>query len=52
MMVAIGIGAAVVLYLANRHAHQRLNRAERLGLNWYAHKADCEGAFPFDYLSR
>ena len=52
MMVAIGIGAVVVVYLANRRAHSRLNRAERMGLATYEHKARCEGAFPFDYLSR
>ena len=27
-------------------------RAERIGLDSYERKARCEGAFPFDYLTR
>ena len=52
MMIAIGVLALVVLSLANRFSHPRTNRGEKLELRLYDHKARCEGAFPFDYLTR
>jgi len=52
MMIAIGILAGVLLHLGNRRSHWRINRADKLGLAVYARKAQCEEAFPFDYLSR
>ena len=52
MIIAIGIAAVLTLRLINRRAHARLGRDERMGLNYYAHKAHCEVSFPFDYLSR
>ena len=52
MMIAIGVMAAVVLCLTNRRSSSRMGRAERLGLDLYEQKARCEGAFPFDYLTR
>ncbi|MBZ5595656.1 MAG: hypothetical protein LAP39_25740 [Acidobacteriia bacterium] len=52
MMIAIGLLALVLLPLSNRRSQWRMNRSDRLWLNLYEHKARCEGAFPFDYLSR
>lgn len=52
MLVAIGVAAVLMLCLINRRDHARLGRDERMGLDYYAHKAHSEGAFPFDYLSR
>jgi len=52
MMIAIGLVAAAVWCLSNRRSPSRLGRAEKLGLAVYEHKAWCEGAFPFDYLTR
>jgi hypothetical protein len=51
-MIAIGLVVAAVWYLSNRSPALRLGRAERQGLALYEHKARCEGAFPFDYLTR
>jgi hypothetical protein len=52
MVIAIGIVAAIILCLSNRRAPPRMDRAEKMGLDSYEHKARCEGTFPFDYLSR
>ena len=52
MMIAIGLMAAAVLCLSNRRPASRMGRADRVGLALYEHKARCEGAFPFDYLTR
>lgn len=52
MMIAVGVLALVLLRLAGRLSHLRTNRGEKLELEWYEHKARCEGAFPFDYLTR
>lgn len=52
MIIAIGLLAGLLLHLSNRRSHWRVNRADRLGLAVYAHKAQSEQAFPFDYLSR
>lgn len=52
MMIAIGLFAGVLLHLSNRRSHWRINRTDKLGLAVYAHKVQCEGAFPFDYLTR
>ncbi len=52
MAIVIGVLAAVILCLSGRRAYPRMNRAERMGLDSYERKARCEGAFPFDYLSR
>jgi hypothetical protein len=52
MMIAIGLLAGVLLHLSNRRSHWRMSRADKLGLDEYDHKARCEGAFPFDYLTR
>ncbi len=56
MVIAIGLAAAVTVYvslwLSGRRASPRMGRAERLGLDSYERKARCEGAFPFDYLTR
>jgi hypothetical protein len=56
IVIAIGVVAAVILCLGlclvGRRASPRMDRAERIGLNSYEHKARCEGAFPFDYLTR
>ncbi len=52
MIIVIGVVAAVILCLGSRRPYHRLDRAERMGLDSYERKARCEGAFPFDYLSR
>ncbi len=52
MMIAVGLLAVVLVRLASRHSHSGTNRGERLELAWYEHKVRCEGAFPFDYLTR
>ena len=52
MMIVIGLLAGVLLHLSTRRSHWRINRADKLGLAVYAHKARCEEAYPFDYLSR
>jgi hypothetical protein len=52
MMIAIGLLSGVLLQLTNRCSWWRINRTDKSGLAEYAHKARCEGAFPFDYLSR
>jgi hypothetical protein len=52
MMIAIGLLALVLLQLSNRRSHSRIDRSDKLWLDLYEHKARCEGAFPFDYLSR
>jgi hypothetical protein len=52
MVIAIGIVAALAVYVSNKSAARRMGRAEKHGLAVYAHKARCEDAFPFDYLSR
>ncbi len=52
MVIAIGIAAAFMVYMSNRHATRRTGRIDKLGLASYAHKARCEDTFPFDYLSR
>lgn len=51
MIIAIGLVAAVLL-LSNRRSPSRMGRAEKLGLALYEQRARCEGAFPFDYLTR
>jgi len=51
-MIAAGLFIAVLVRLANRFSHLRTNQDERLELALYEHKARCEGAFPFDYLTR
>lgn len=52
MVIAIGIAAALALYISNKSASRRMGRIDKLGLAVYAHKIRCEEAFPFDYLSR
>ena len=52
MVIAIGIAAALAVYLSNRNAARRIGRIDKLGLAVYAHKARREEAFPFDYLNR
>ena len=52
MVIAIGIAAALAVYLTNRNASRRTGRIDKLGLAVYAHKARCEETFPFDYLSQ
>jgi hypothetical protein len=52
MVIAIGIVTVIVVCLSSVIRPRRMNRTERLGLNSYEHKARCEGAFPFDYLTR
>jgi hypothetical protein len=52
MMIAIGLAAAAVLVFSNRRTPAKMNRSEKTWLALYAHRARCEGAFPFDYLSR
>jgi hypothetical protein len=52
MVIAIGVVAVFAVYINNRLAIRRLNRADRMGLELYERKARCEGTFPFDYLSR
>lgn len=52
MVIAIGIAAALALYFTNRNASRRTGRVDKLGLAVYAHRARCEEAYPFDYLSR
>ena len=52
MFVAIVLLAGLVLCLAFRDRPRRMGHADKLGLESYEHKARCEGAFPFDYLSR
>jgi hypothetical protein len=56
MVITIGLVAAVILCLSlrrgGRRASPRMDRAERIGLDSYERKARCEGAFPFDYLTR
>jgi len=51
MVIAIGIAAALAVYLSNRSA-SRTGRIDKLGLAVYAQKAQREETFPFDYLSR
>ena len=52
MVIAIGIAAVFAVYISNKSASRRMCRVEKQGLAVYAHKARCEDAFPFDYLSR
>jgi len=52
MMIAIGILVALVVVLSQRSAPDRLNRADKRGLEHYERKARREGTFPYDYLSR
>jgi hypothetical protein len=52
MFIAIAVVAAIILGLSSRRASPRMDRAERIGLDSYERKARCEGAFPFDYLTR
>jgi hypothetical protein len=52
MVIAIGVVAALAVYLSNRLSSQRLNHADRMGLDLYERKTRCEDTFPFDYLSR
>ena len=52
MMIAIGLLAGVLLHLSARRSQWRMSRIDKMGLDLYAHKARCEGAFPFDYLDR
>ena len=52
MMSAIGLLAMVLVRLTSRFSQLRTNRGEKLELAWYEHKNRCEGAFPFDYLTR
>lgn len=51
MVIAIGMVAALLICLGRR-ASSRMDRAEKMGLDSYERKARCEGAFPFDYLTR
>ena len=53
-MVLIIMLAAVWLSvcLVYKSWPRKMNRADRLGLDSYDEKSRCEGAFPFDYLSR
>jgi hypothetical protein len=51
-MIAIGLLAVVLARLASRFSDLPTNRGEKLELGWYEHKVRCEGAFPFDYLTR
>jgi len=52
MVLAIGIAAAFAVYWSNRSALRRTGRVDKAGLSMYAHKAQCEETYPFDYLSR
>jgi hypothetical protein len=52
MVIAIGIIAAFVVYVSSKSASRRMGRIEKSGLAVYVHRARCEDAFPFDYLSR
>ena len=52
MVIAIGIVIAIVVCLSSIAKPRRMNRAERLWLNGYEQKARCDGAYPFDYLTR
>jgi hypothetical protein len=51
-VIAIGVVAALILCFGGRRASSRMDRAEKCGLDSYERKARCEGAFPFDYLTR
>ena len=52
MIIAIGLLALVLLHLSHRRSQWRVNRTDKMGLAIYAHKAQCDGVVPFDYLSR
>jgi hypothetical protein len=52
MVIAIGVVAAVIVCLSGRRASPRMGRAEKIGSDSYGRKARCEGAYPFDYLTR
>ena len=52
MVIAIGVAAALMVYISNRNASRRIGRIDKAGLAVYAQKARCEETFPFDYLSR
>jgi hypothetical protein len=51
MVIAIGIVAALAVYISNKSASRRMCRVEKQGLAAYAQKARSVDAFPFDYLS-
>jgi hypothetical protein len=52
MVLTIVVVAGLILGLSYKGRSRRIGRADRLGLDLYDHKARCDGAFPFDYLSR
>jgi hypothetical protein len=52
MVIAIGIVAVFAVYLSSKSASRRMGRIEKSGLAVYVHRARCEDALPFDYLSR
>ncbi len=55
LLSAVVLMLVVVGVLVNNYipmSLRRMNRADRLGLDSYAQKSRCEGAFPYDYLSR
>jgi hypothetical protein len=52
MVIAIGIVVVFALYVSSKSASRRMGRIEKSGLAVYVHRARCEEAFPFDYLSR
>lgn len=51
-MIAIGALAVVLVRLASRFSRIGPNQGKRLDLASYKDKAQREGAFPFDYLTR
>jgi hypothetical protein len=52
MVIAIGIVAALAVYMINKSAARRMGRIDKLCLAVYVHRARREETFPFDYLSR
>ena len=52
MMILVGIAAVVAVCLVNHSSSRRANRAEKIDLYGYEHRARCEEILPLDYLSR
>lgn len=52
LMIAIGALALVLVRFASRLSRLHTNRGDRWDLASYDHRARCEAAFPFDYLTR
>jgi len=51
-MIAIGALAVVLVRMASRLSRAGTNHGKLPHLASYKDKAQCEGAFPFDYLTR